>query len=227
MTLAALVMGQFGFGEAAIEVVRVIAGVGGAFVGWFVSDPLARALHRLLVQKPIPGWTLPFAKVGGAAALGLLVYFLVRIGGGPDGWGYGPGPGGDPGKGPGEGKDITALTKDAKSDDKKPRADDAVKPADKAPPAALRKIVEIEVLGGERYPGEERYYLLRPTGKALTLEEVDAYLKENRAKLELRIVVTEDSPAKGLGIREDLVERANRYEIPQVVQSPPSPKKSL
>jgi hypothetical protein len=39
--------------------------------------------------------------------------------------------------------------------------------------------------------------------------------------------VTEDSPAKGLGIREDLVERANRYEIPQVVQSPPNPKKSL
>lgn len=226
MTLAAILMGQFGLGEAAIEVVRVIAGVGGAFVGWFVSDPLARLTYRLAIQKPIPSWTLPFAKVGGAATLGLLVYFLVRIGGGPDGWGYGPGVGGDPGKGPGEGKDKTALTKDVKSDDKKPGVDDAVKPADKSPPAVVRKIVEIEILGGERYlrVGEERYYLLRTTGKAMTLEEVDAYLKENRAKLELHVVVTEDSPAKGLGIREDLVERANRYEIPQVVQSPPNPK---
>jgi hypothetical protein len=227
MSLAAILMGQFGFGEAALEVLRVIAGVGGAFIGWFVSDPLARLSYRLAAQKPIPRWTLPFAKICGAALVGLLVYFLIPLGGGPGGWGLGAGMGGGPGKGAGEGKDNTALAKDARSDDKKPRADDAVKLADKSPPAAVRKIVEIEVLGGERYPGQERYYLLRPTDKAMTLNEVDAYLKENRDKLELRIVVTEESPAKGLGIREDLIERANRYEIPQVVQSPPNPKKSL
>ena len=206
----------------------MIAGVGGAPSSAGSSAIRWRACSTALrFKSQSPAGRCRSPKICGAALVGLLVYFLVRIGGGPGGWGYGPGMGGDPGKGPGEGKDKTALTKDARSDDKKPRADDTVKPADKSPPAVVRKIVEIEVLGGERYPGEERYYLLRFAGKAMTLEEVDAYLKENRDKLELRIVVTEDSPAKGLGIREDLIERANRYEIPQVVQSPPNPKKSL
>src|SRR5947209_15607769 len=97
------VFAQLGLPEAALAVLRVIAGVGGAFVGWFVSDPLARVTYRLAAGKPIPGWTLPWIKVAGAILVGLLVYFFIPLGGGPGGWGYGPGLGGGPGKGPGEG----------------------------------------------------------------------------------------------------------------------------
>ena len=55
---------QFGLTETAQWVLKIIAAVGGAFIGWFVSDPLARLGFRLVFQKALPGWTLPFAKFG-------------------------------------------------------------------------------------------------------------------------------------------------------------------
>src|SRR5437667_455698 len=88
-----------GLGEPLLLIVRIIGGVGGSFVGWFVTDPLARISYRLARHKPIPDWTLPWLKLGGAAILGLVVFFLIQLGGS----GYGPGPGGGPGKGPGKG----------------------------------------------------------------------------------------------------------------------------
>ena len=209
-------LAQFDFSEPVFLVLKVIAAVGGAFIGWFITDPIARITYRLIAHKPIPGWTLPWLKMAGAALLGLLLYILITIGGGPGGWGYGAGLGGGPGKGPGEGgKDATANA-DGKSGDKKPPTDDKAKPTDKTPAKLERKPVEIEVLGGDRYPGGDRYYLLQGRAKAMTLKEVDAYFEEHADKLELHMVITKDSPAKGNGIREDLIERANRHKIPSL-----------
>src|SRR6516164_9723902 len=217
MSVAAILLAQFGLSEAAFLVLRIIAGVGGAFIGWFVSDPLARITHRLVWRKPIPGWTLPWLKVGGAALLGLLVFFLIQPGGGPGGWGFGAGKGGSPGLGPGlGGKDLGAGADAKKNDEKKTPAGDKSKSGDKAAAKWERKPVEIEVLGGDRYPGGERYYLLQGRTKAMTLKEVDAYFEEHADKLELHMVITKDSPAKGNGIREDLIERANRHKIPSL-----------
>jgi hypothetical protein len=224
-TLLLSLLAQFGIGEAALWVVRVIAAVGGAFVGWFVTDPIARIAYRLAAHKPIPGWTLPWLKAGGATLLALLIYFFIPLGGGPGGWGHGPGLGGGPGKGPGEGgtgKD-TAAVKDGgkKADDTKASTEkDKTKLPGKTPETTVRKPVEIEVLGGERVSADERYYLLRPTGKAMSLKEVEAYFKENGAKLELHIVLTEDSPDEGLGIIEDLTRLADRYQIPSLIVRP-------
>src|SRR5207237_576250 len=114
-----------------------------------------RLTYRLAVQKPIPRWLLPLAKVGSAALIGLLVFFLIPLGGGPGGWGYGPGLGGGPGKGPGAGgKDTGIVAQDGgkKRDDAKPTPDkEKVKPGDKDAVVSKKTSVEIEVLGGQRY----------------------------------------------------------------------------
>ncbi len=212
---------QLGLPEAALAVLRVIAGVGGAFVGWFVSDPLARATYRLAAARPIPGWTLPWIKVAGAVLVGLLVYFFIPLGGGPGGWGYGPGLGGGPGKGSGEGGTQDAGKAASGTAETQP-AKDKDNAAKKSPEAVVRKPVEIEVLGGKRYPGDGRYYLLRGTGKAMTLPEVEAYFKEHakKSKLLLHVIVTQDSPDNAItGVTEALTELANRYQIPSLVKN--------
>jgi hypothetical protein len=212
---------QLGLSAAALMVLRVIAAIGGAFVGWFVSDPLARITYRLVARKPIPGWSLPWIKLSAAVIVALLVYFFIPLGGGPGGWGYGPGLGGGPGLGPGEGGKGTdsAPNSGVKGDDKAlPTDKNAVR--DKRSGPVVRKPVEIEVLGAKRYTGEERYYLVRPTDKARTLKEVEAYFKEHGGTLELHVVLTDDSPDEGLGIIEDLLMLANRMGIPSLVQRP-------
>ncbi len=205
---------QLDLGRTALEVLRVIAAVGGAFVGWFLSDPLARVAYWLAVQKAIPGWTLPWLKLSSAVLVALLVYYLIPLGGGPGGWGYGPGLGGDPGLGAGA-KDAGTAAVDAG----KARSD-KVKPPEKSPEAVVRKPIEIEVLGGKRYPGDERYYLLRTTGKAMTIGEVEMYFKENGRKLELHVILTDDSPDDVTGVTEALTRLAGRYQIPSLVDRP-------
>jgi hypothetical protein len=204
---------QFGLPEAALWVLRVIAGIGGAFVGWFITDPLARITHRLVRAKPIPGWTLPWIKMAGAIAFGLLVYFLVGLGGGPGGLGYGPGLGGGPGKGPGQGGTQAHGNAAGARTDNTPAVADQ-KPAEKTPVRVERKRIEIEVLGGERYKGDGRYYLLRGTGNAMTVKEIDAYFQEHAGKLEVQIVLTEDSPDDAFtGVTRALRQAADRHQI--------------
>jgi hypothetical protein len=206
---------QLGLAETALTVLRVIAAIGGAFVGWFVSDPLARIGYRIAKHKPIPGWTLPWLKMASALLAGLLVYFFIPLGGDPGGWGYGPGLGGGAGQGPGQGgKDSAITTPSTKTDERSAKRNAEEKAA------IVRKPVEIEVLGGKRYPGEERYYLLKSTGKAMTLNEVEAYFKEHGAKLELHVVLTDDSPDEVTGVTAALTRLADRYEIPSLIEAP-------
>jgi hypothetical protein len=154
-------------------------------------------------------------KLISAATLATVLFLVVHFGGGSGGLGFGPGLGGVPGKGAGQGG-----TDDVAQDGKKPTSDDKAKPADKPPAPVTRKPIDIEVLGGDRYPGEDRYYLLKATNKAMTLGEIDAYFKENADRIELHVIITDDSVAKGVGIREDLIDRANRHGIPSLIRGP-------
>jgi hypothetical protein len=217
---------QLGLTETAQWVLKIIAAVGGAFIGWFVSDPLARLTHWLAFHKAIPGWTLPFAKFGGAALLGVIAFMLVSLGGGPGGLGFGPGLGGGPGKGTGEGgKDSGVVAQDGgKKSDNSPSDKDKTKPSDKSSGKIVTKKVEIEVLGGNRYAGDDRWYLLRPGDKALTLKEVEALFKDSGGKLLLDVVLTDDSPDEGLGITEELRRLADRYQISSQVHRPEAKK---
>ena len=97
-------MGDFGMTEGVLHVLRIIAAVGGAVIGWFLFDPLTRLGYRLWYRTPVPGAVLFTSKGSAAAILATLVYVFMPLGGG-GGLGWGPGKGGSPGKGPGQGGD--------------------------------------------------------------------------------------------------------------------------
>jgi hypothetical protein len=206
---------QLGLNEMAQWAVKIIAAVGGAFIGWFLTDPLARISFRVAFQRPIPGWTLPWAKLSGGTLLAVIAFLVVSFGGGPGGLGFGPGLGGSPGMGSGEGgagKDAVAHDDGKKADDANSPDKNKAKLPDMGKETIVRKTVAIEVLGGENYPGDNRWYVIRPAGKPLTLEEVEVYFKENSNKLELRLVKTDESAL--FGPIDDLTALAGRYHIP-------------
>jgi hypothetical protein len=206
---------QLGFNEMAQWVFKIIAAVGGGFIGWFLTDPLARILYRVTFHKPIPSWSLPWTKLSGGALLGAIAFLLVSFGGGSGGFGFGPGLGGSPGTGAGEGradKDAVAHDGGKKPDDAKTPEKDKAKLPDKGKETIVRKTVAIEVLGGENYNCDERWYVMRPASKPMTLKEVEVYFKEHGDKLELHLVITENSALTGpIGEITDL---AGRYNIP-------------
>jgi hypothetical protein len=151
-------------------VLRVAAGVGGALVGWFISGPAVRLLYRGAFQRPMPGWVVPWARLGGAALVGLLLYYFLPLGGG-SGFGWGPGAGGGPGAGTGGGsrKDVHEETIGVA----------------KTPQASKKDLQapEIELVGGTRYRGDGRFYLINRREPAVALAEVEDYFKKNEERL--------------------------------------------
>ena len=151
---------------------RVAAGIGAGLVGWFLTGPVVRLLYRGALRRPVPGWLLPWARLGGAALLGLLVYYYLPLGGG-GGFGWGAGAGGGPGRGPGDG---SATTKNDKP------ADAEITNIAKAPIKGIENL-EIELIGGKRYRNDGRYYLISRQEPAVGLEEVEDYLKKSKDRL--------------------------------------------
>jgi hypothetical protein len=186
---------DFGMSETVLHIVRIIASVGGAVVGWFVCDPVTRLTYRLSFRGATPGAVLVGAKLTGATTLSLLVYFFLPLGGG-GGFGWGPGQGGGPGKGPGPGGDkvVDANTKDAKE------TKDAKSPEkDKTPKKTLESI-EIEIISRDRFidnEKEDRFYLLNRAAPAKSLSELEDYFKKNGTKIEVTPVLTPASIGVG------------------------------
>ncbi len=201
-----MMLADFNLLETALHVVRFVAGVGGAFVGWFLSDPLARLLHRALSFKPIaPKLILP-CKVLGAGLLGMLVYFFIPLGGGA-GLGWGPGAGAGAGKGAGKGGDGTGPDIAKKKSDTDEKKDINKKPA-------LREPLEIEIISAKKYQKDARFYLLKRASPPLTLDEVKSFFEKNHAKIELHILQTEDSVGTHMGALDKLRESASSHRIP-------------
>jgi len=189
---------DFGLSEGLLHVVRVIASVGGAVVGWFLCDLLSRLVYRLTFKGATPGGVVLLSKFGGAVSLALLIYFFMPLGGGGGGLGWGPGMGGSPGKGPGQGGDKGQASdgagKDAKASDKA-KTDAGTKSSAKV------EMIQIEILGGERFEddGKKRFYLVERKKPAKSIEDLDEYFKAQEAKIAIEAVLT-----KHTGIRQDL-----------------------
>ncbi len=210
---------DFGFSEGVLQIVRIIASIGGAVVGWFLLDPLTRVGYRLVYHAATPGALLFCTKATAAAALSLSIYFFMPLGGSGGGFGSGAGPGGGPGKGPGQGSDKTVAAKDQNADRKEPKSTEAIKTA------GQREMIDIEILGGARFPDDakERYYLVKKADPALklgdsplSLADLEKPLADNRAKIQLRILHTDDSTV--INTANDPTRRlrhlANKFEIP-------------
>ncbi|MBI1833150.1 MAG: hypothetical protein HYR84_17045 [Planctomycetes bacterium] len=156
--------GLFGLSENVLFIIRIIASVAGALVGWFIADPLGRVFYRTIYGGETPGSFLLGSRIIGAAIVGLLVFLFLPLGGG-GGLGLGPGLGGGPGKGKGDGGD---------------KSNSATDPAkDKTPKGIGPQIdvIDIHIIRRDDYKEEDkRCYLLRDSKEAKTLAQVEDYL---------------------------------------------------
>lgn len=205
---------DFSVGDGIYFFVRVIATVGGAVVGWFATDPLTRMVYRLSFKGATPTYVLLSAKFIGAAALALLIWFFLPLGGGGGGLGWGPGPGGNPGKGPGQGGNkgtgTEPNTKDPK--DTKGTKDPKSDATPKVEPS--REPVKVLILGGPDFKndGEERYYLVDRKGEsARSLEELKDYLKRNPPSV---IEISHNENTFVVNTDEDPTRRLRKLGIP-------------
>jgi len=180
--------------------IRSAAAVGGAIIGYFVMGPALRLLYRLAFQRPVPGWLLPLGRLAGAALIAALIFFFLPLGGGP-GWGWGPGWGAGPGEGTGKGGE----------------SGDKVKVTNGAKKGGVREKLVIELLGGKRYMGEGRYYLIKREPPARTLNEVEEFIKDKADKLEVHVHLTDESVAASHPAVGRLRERLEHYQIPTVM----------
>ncbi len=201
-----------GFSETVLHIVRIIAAVGGAVVGWFGCDPLTRLGYRLSYKGATPMPLLFVTKSAGAAILSTLIYLYLPLGGG-GGLGFGPGQGGTPGKGPGQGGDKGIAATDGK-DAKQPAKD---KTDVDGKPGKASETIEIEIINVKRFEDveNERFYLLRRKEPPVTLGKVEELFKKNPTKIEVVPILTRDS----IGVSQDdnplsqLLELTRKYKV--------------
>ena len=194
--------------QAFLFLISVAAGIGGAIAGWLIAGPATRLLYRLAFQRPVPRGLLPWTKMGGALALGFLLFSLVSLGTGR-GWGWGHGTGGGPGLGPGLGGGP-GPGKDGKNG-----KDQGKDGKEKTPPTKSdRTELDIELISSEKYKKDGKYYLLKSVEPALSLAEVEEYFEKNHEKIQVNIVLTETSVGAGQGAVGRLRELTKKYKIP-------------
>jgi hypothetical protein len=186
---------------------KIIAALGGAVIGWLLAGPVVRLLVRGAFHRPASSGTVFAGKICGAGLVGTLFFFLVGLGGN---FGFGPGGGGGgKGSGPGNGGNGSADKKDQGSDKK----------SDTSP--KLRPILEIELLGGEHYKDDGRFFLLHRKEPALTLKEVEQYFQKNQGNLEVRIILTAQSVSQSTNTVERLRMLADKYKLPNRIENIP------
>lgn len=186
--------------EIAQYAVRIGAGLVGAIVGWFAVKPLANMLSRLAFQRPIANELVPLVRVLGAAGLAVVCYILVPAGTGMGGDGPGDGTGIEKDKGGGEKDKLGGKVKDK-------YARDTEKDTGKKAEDEAADLLRVEILGGERYPGNGRWYLFQEKDPPLTHAElkqkIEEYLKDNKLKsARLQPVITGDTIGTWMSTRE-------------------------
>jgi hypothetical protein len=195
-------------------IIRLIAAVGGFVVGYLTSGPFWRLFWRAALRKPIPPALVPWVKFCTGLVLAALLYSLVHLGSG-GGWGWGGGGGSGTGGGKGDGKGSgTTSGNDAIVQPTDPNKKiDTGSPAVKTP---SREVLIVELLGGARFLGEGKYYLVGGKEPAVALPAVDEIFKKRGDKIELHIRYSADSVGQRHPAAERLREAASKYRIPLV-----------
>jgi hypothetical protein len=195
------------------SVIRILVGIGGFFVGYLFSPPFWRVGYWLRYRKSISTTGLLFwAKFFSGVTLGTALYFFLPLGGfGPGGGGTGTGAGTGNGTGPGidnqPGKGV-------------------IGPATKKGPAtSQRKVVTIEMLGGERYKHDGRYYLIDRKEPAVDKEAVEDLLKRDPSKLEVQLLFTNQSVHTKHPAADAVRSLARQYQVPILETVEADPRK--
>ena len=175
--------------EWVLWIIRIIATIGGAVVGWFVCDPLTRLFYRVSFRAPTPGGILVSCKLAGGAILAASIYYLMPLvfGGGPGLGLGGAGLGGSAGNGGGNGDKSGANGDSAKNITNPPK--------DKSPGKNPKlESVEVEIIKIKNFAkdGTNRYYLLNGAEPALSLADLRTALEKNKPK-KILVVLTKGS----------------------------------
>jgi hypothetical protein len=178
------------------DVVRLLAVVGGAAIGGFVTGFLTQAIVRGYTGQHVPRWVLWTLRILGAVAMGWLVYLLVLGHGGPL-WGSGGGGGnGKDGGGPGETRPALTVPKDGTGTQGEQGSVLRIAVLGDEP---LRKLADA---GKIKSADPDRSYHISDDEPAnlRTLKEVEQYVLQ-RVKREpplkrIEIVLYKDSPQK-------------------------------
>lgn len=174
-------LGLFGAFNLNLQVMKLLAVVGGAALGYMLVGALLRFAGRFLPRDRVPRAVQLAVRLLGGFTTGLLVYLWLFGVGGSGGWGSGGGgwvpfggTGGEEGGANQKGKD--------------PLRDQP------APPRAAT--LRVDLLGGTRVK-EQRFYMLEGSDRALTFEELTQAVGERRKLTPpiagLRIVLHPDS----------------------------------
>jgi hypothetical protein len=199
-----------------ILLVRVVAAVVGALVGWFVTGPIAQLLARVAFHRQLSPLALVWSKLIGAVVVGLLVFWLLPIGG----WdgGGGGGKGGGKGKGAGPYTNGSGTGKGNPSDlGKTGKFGGDGTGADKDKGA--RKVLEIEVLGLKSIKESNKIYKLDRQDPPLSWEQLEAHILAHQQEIASITIVSDPTT----GVTEDrdavknLVKLAKKLKIPTLV----------
>ena len=182
--------------------IRIIVGIGGFFVGYLLSTPFWRVGYWLRYRRSINTTGLLFwLKLLSGITLAMLLYFFLPLGGlGLGGGGTGTGAGKGNGTGPGidnqPGKGVVGPT------------------TQKGATTSQRKVVTIELLGGERYKHDGRYYLIDRKEPAVDKEAVEELLKRDPSKLEIQLFFTAQSVHDRHPAAEAVRSLARQHQVP-------------
>ena len=183
--------------------IRIIVGIGGFFVGYIFSAPFWRFCYWLRYRRSInTTGLLPLLKLLSGVTLALLLYVYLPIGGlGLGGGGTGVGGGKGSGSGPG-------------IDDQPGKGSVGPQTTVKGATTTQRKVVPIELIGGARYKGEGKYYLIDRKEPAVARDEVENLLKSDPTKLEIQLLFTSQSVHVEHPAAEAIRTLARQYQVP-------------
>jgi hypothetical protein len=164
-------------------IVKLLAVLGGAVLGGLLIGAFAQSVVKLVTAgKRMPRAAHNLIRITGAVAVGLAIYFVLGPGGfGGLGWGLGGG---------GSGTGHTGTTQHGTG------GTSTQQPTSPASQPETARPLGIEMLGGKRYKGSERFYLIVGAKEPVTFEEVRKTIeqrKQAKSPLEaIEIIIRDD-----------------------------------
>lgn len=178
-------LGEKNFGQL---VVNGLAIAGGALVSGLLAGWLTQLLVKATTTRRVPRPALNLIRALGAVAGGILVYLFV-FGSGGSGYGLGGGGWGLGGKG-GSGDKTGQAEIGGGTQTQRIKV---TTPTTTSSPTDRQQVLRIEMLGGKRYPGNDRFYLVENDKEPRTLFEVRQEIEKRKQQTpslkELEIVI--------------------------------------
>jgi hypothetical protein len=179
-------------------IVKVLAVLGGAAIGWLAIGVLVRGVGKWMAAKDVPRSMLLVVRSLGAVAASWVVWHMVF---GPGGLGlFSGGSGGD---GNGSGKDSGQATIPAES---------VVDPSARS---RRKPVLTVVMMGGERVTNKA-YYLILGEKVPRTLEDLQQVIEESQRQNglgEIEILVYEDSVSRFHSAVKDLSDWGQGHDL--------------